>query len=479
MAYENWRRKRVNVADIDLDPDNIRLDIPEKTQEALMADLFMNEKAMELVENIAKEGVYPDEQPIVIEENGRYIMMEGNRRLAAMKALNDPSLIRGFQQKISLIAATFPGLTDIEVQVAPSRAEVQRHVANRHTSVTREPWRPLRQAYFYVSQLLNGKTVKQLRQEYPGADIPDFVRNWEMHQLLTSVSTGDPAVDAKLRDQRKFPINVLSRLIEDKAFLAEFGLKFDADGHLNLPTDRTRLDAALKKIGTDIASKKNAEDHIDTRILNDDKLRGPYIERLKAEANGAAGAAGGGAISGAAGGGTGGGTVAPTTPPPPAPVTSPTAAPTTPAAPTPTRRTKLAPNDIIVAITSPGVKRLLIELQNIDYHRYPISTHDSLRSFLECSLKAYFKHKGHTPAPSGGFVQLNRLLTDFTNASLGFGDTGTRQVAARIQSNPKMVGYTASFLNATNHNPDIFPTPAEVEHTWDSLEPLLRYILNP
>ncbi len=42
-----------------------------------------------------------------------------------------------------------------------------------------------------------------------------------------------------------------------------------------------------------------------------------------------------------------------------------------------------------------------------------------------------------------------------------------------------MSSYSAQFLNATNHNPDIFVTPREVEDAWEAMEPLFRHILNP
>jgi hypothetical protein len=476
MPYDGWRRQRVNVADIDLDPENIRLDVDQKTQDDLMADLFTNEDAMEVLESIARNGIFPDEQPIVIKDGERYVMMEGNRRLAAMKALNNPNLIKAFAQKISLIAATFPGINEIEVQVAPGRDEVQRHLANRHTNVTRKAWSPLRQAYFYTALLKNGKTVKQLLQEFPGVDIQKFVRNWDMHQLLASVSTGDAALDKKVRDQRKFPITVLSRLVDDKAFQAEFGISFDSDGHLKITGDRAKLDAVLAKIARDIVDK-SSDDQIDTRKLNDDKLRAPYIDRLKTAAQSPT------KPTSAAG------TMpsqAPTPTPAPTPAASAAPTPATisptlpPTLPSPGRRRVLAPADMTTTLTSVGVQRMLYELQTINHHKFPIAAHDMLRSFLECSLKAYFKHKNHTVAPNrSGFVQLDGLLADFTNLTLGLGDTGTIQVANRIRNKNSWVAYSATFLNATNHNQDIFPTPTEVEDAWDGMDPLLRYILNP
>lgn len=486
--YDKWHRATVKIDDIDLDPDNIRLDIDQKTQEDLMADLFANEDAMEVLENIARNGIYPDEQPIVVKDGNRYVMMEGNRRLAAMKALNNPSLIKSLTSKISILAATFAGVKEIEVVVAPGRDEVQRHLANRHTNVTRRAWKPLRQAYFYAALLKNGKTVKDLLAEFPGVDIPKFVRNWEMHQLLAGIGTGNAALDKKVRDQRNFPISTLSRLFDDKNFRAEFGIEFDADGHLKLTGDKAKLDAALKRIATDIVDKNSATP-IDTRTLNNEKGIGEYLEKLKTPtpptppkpSTGGTSAPIGASTAGAGSSGAPAGAGAPTAPSTVQPAAPAAQTPTPPSAPpSPGRRRVLAPANMTTTLTSVGVQHMLYELQTINHHKFPIAAHDLLRSFLECSMKAYFRHKRHTVAPNrSGFVQLDGLLADFTNPALGLGDTGTIQVANRIRNRTSWVAYSANFLNATNHNQDIIPTPTEVEEAWDGMESLLRYILNP
>ena len=48
-----------------------------------------------------------------------------------------------------------------------------------------------------------------------------------------------------------------------------------------------------------------------------------------------------------------------------------------------------------------------------------------------------------------------------------------------IITNSTMASYTAQAMNATNHNPSIFPTDKEVEDAWDTLEVIFRYILDP
>jgi glucose-6-phosphate 1-dehydrogenase len=70
---------------------------------------------------------------------------------------------------------------------------------------------------------------------------------------------------------------------------------------------------------------------------------------------------------------------------------------------------------------------------------------------------------------------LDEFITDMKAAN----NTKLRQVAERIKANNGMVSYSAAFLNAVNHNPDIFVTSTEVKDAWDAMEPLFRFVLNP
>lgn len=106
-------------------------------------------------------------------------MLEGNRRIAALKAILNPIVVPAYEKRIrSLLGdANIESVELITVMVAPSREEAQPLLASLHTTQARRPWSPLRQAEFYRAQVEAGKrTVKDLIQEYPDVDIPRFVR---------------------------------------------------------------------------------------------------------------------------------------------------------------------------------------------------------------------------------------------------------------------------------------------------------------
>ena len=87
FTYGHWKREEVAVTDLSLDAENIRLEVKDKSQDALITDLFINEKAMQVLKSIVENGLFPDEIPITIKENGRHVTIEGNRRVAALKVM--------------------------------------------------------------------------------------------------------------------------------------------------------------------------------------------------------------------------------------------------------------------------------------------------------------------------------------------------------------------------------------------------------
>lgn len=89
--------KKTHLADVDclaLDRDNPRLvgSDPNAPEEQVIADLYKGEELGELLQSIANNGYLDIEPLIVLEEDGRLIVLEGNRRLAAIRLFREPEL---------------------------------------------------------------------------------------------------------------------------------------------------------------------------------------------------------------------------------------------------------------------------------------------------------------------------------------------------------------------------------------------------
>jgi hypothetical protein len=449
--YGTWPRQKVSVSDLFLDPDNIRLGLQIKSsQDELINDLFLNEDAMGVLSNIATNGFFPDELPVVIKENGKFIVLEGNRRVAALKVLAHPEIVPAKEMSVrAVLKSAVPVINDVEVVVAPNRNSVEHFLASKHTQNTRRPWRPLRQAYFYKAQLERGKSVQDLRNDYPTIDVGKFLRLINIHRIAKSISYDTEQITKKVHNERMFPASTLERLYEDKNIRDFLGFDFDGDGEVQIKIDRKEFEKGFKRIVQDVTDKV-----VDSRALNNEKNRKAYLASI-------------------------------------------------PKAETPNKikgtktltskdfkeqllalsqkRKKLAPKDMIFSLESPGIRRMLTELQDINYRKFPNAAHDLLRSFLECALKAYFEQIGNPVRPAKGqnYVTLDTVLQAFKTEMDTVKNTQLSQVTQKIISDTNMTAYSAQFLNATNHNPSVFAIDKDVENAWDGLEKLFRFVLDP
>ena len=238
--YNKWPRQKVKITDLFLDQENIRLQVEVKSsQEALISDLFFNENAMQVLESIASNGFFPDEVPVIIKEDKKFIVIDGNRRIAALKVLARPEIVPSKEVKVKeILKKANPAIREVEIVVAPDRNSVRHFLASKHTQNTRRPWRPLRQAYFYKAELERGKTVKDLRNDYPTADISKFLRLINIHKIAKSIQYDSDQITKKVHNERTFPATTIERLYDDKQVRDFLGFEFDGDGEVKINIDK-------------------------------------------------------------------------------------------------------------------------------------------------------------------------------------------------------------------------------------------------
>jgi hypothetical protein len=137
----------LNIDLLDFDPSNPRfggtmLDkSPDEIQKALTQEPYF---ALELVDSLLENG-FIDYEPLVVKKKGdRYVVIEGNRRLAAIKEiLSNPDKYAGRKEDLKIIPALiFPNKPDDE-----HNSEIRVYLGVRHLIGFRE-WPPLSKAAF-------------------------------------------------------------------------------------------------------------------------------------------------------------------------------------------------------------------------------------------------------------------------------------------------------------------------------------------
>ena len=452
-----WPIEPLPITELFLDQHNIRTPLSEQDQNALIRDMFANESAFELVKSIVQNGLFPDEFPIGIKENGKIIIIEGNRRLAALKALNEPDIVPSWQHKIRSIDP--PKVTSIRVTIAPDRTSALKHIANKHTVDYRRPWKPLRQAYFYQSQLDNGKTIEEIIDEYPEHNVPRFIKMLQMHRLAKSIDIND-SLKAKVYDERIFPITNLERFYNDKNVGEFLGIEFDDYGNLHGKIDSREFEKGYKKIVEDIAIGE-----IDSRKYNSIAERKEYLEALPPKYTPDKSRRGSFGVE----------DFQPQEPPQKSSEEKRKLSKRTPTG-------LFFQSDIPFNLPSTSLRLMYNELRDIPVEKFPNAAHDLLRSFLECTLVNYLKatkeYNSLQKSPQHN-PKLGEMLSFITSDQCSsFTDSNLIQVVNQIKTNWSE-SYSLERMNMINHNEHWNSTEKDVRVAWAKIEGLIKFLLNP
>ncbi len=225
-------------------PENPRLN-PEETHLTLkdFAEDLTYEPAdkkdfYELITSISEDGFIPAD-PVVVwknEENNKYYVAEGNRRLVALKLLREPQKapksIRSFVRK----ASDKMNLTDIEkipVNVAPSFEDAEWYINQRNSSSSlQRKWSRVQQQRWIVTlyEKHNGdiekiiSITKLTKSELEGffriLKIKDFVKLDEVKSKLTES-------EFELANSYRFPITILERFFNFTVVKEKWGIEYN------------------------------------------------------------------------------------------------------------------------------------------------------------------------------------------------------------------------------------------------------------
>ena len=274
-----WPTRHIGIPALHLDARNPRLgrETLARAPREIIAYLFEHDKAMEIANSIATRGYFPNEPLLAIKENNKLVVVEGNRRLAALKALREPGLLEGSNQRqverlSRRIAAQ--NISNVPVTIAPNRRVTDRLIAGRHIGTPVLAWQAENRASFILDKLEEGYGNDELRDElgFSLGDIQKARQTRAIADMARSLSLPEE-VKAKLDNPRTKVFTTLARVFDSSIGREYLKVEPDPDHGLRGKSSRSEFVKGLTKVVSDVALGKAS-----SRTLNSNEDIKQYFE---------------------------------------------------------------------------------------------------------------------------------------------------------------------------------------------------------
>lgn len=460
MENQKYTPRDIKVTSIFLDLENYRFK-PQTDQVSAIQTMLQGkdgEKLYRLAKDIMENGLNPSEKLIVVqneEEPGfgtTYTVVEGNRRVAALKLMAIPELIgsevsKNLKQKFVKLHQQFKDdlVSVVPCVIAPDKQSANLWIGRKHglgsQGESTEMWdSTMRQRFDQATKGEKSSVLQAL----------DFLRN------STKASIEDMLLFEKMENTN------LARLLDDPYVRDRIGLA-RRNKELYSTRERSDVETMLLSIIRDISR----DDFKVADIYNKD-LRKSYIDNLCVQAN------------------------IPDTPPveewkvDPTPKQDSSTTQSTKADKEVAKgtrkqreRTSLIPSGIELSIPPEYARAydVFCELKTLSARKYPNTVAVMFRVFLELSVGAYVESSGMLPEgqlTSNGdgtpnlMGRVNQVINDLMQHGLINKDL---QKGIKSELSNRNSPLSIETLNAYVHSPNFFPTYISLLSGWDNVQP--------
>ncbi len=440
--------KSISLANLRVDQLNPRLADPRPTSQAETLEAIARwdeRKLLAIAKHIQASGLDPSSLPIVMQEGARsqfYVVLEGNRRITAAKALGNPDLVRsGMSDGTHRALRALPSRTidDVMCVVVKTREEARPWIELRHQGEQGGagliPWLSMEAARF--AEQSGGRPSYGLRAM----------------RFLAEAGALDEATEGLIK--KGFPLTTLERLLNSPDIRRVIGLSKDkGDWVAHFPD--AEVAKPLRRIVSDLAHK-----HIKVSHVDDVELMKKYIGKFKTS----------------------------DLPDPSTRKTAPHALGTDPkAGPRKAKRAKKArrshervawvPAGFSLSIADKRCSNIFIELQELRIEKFRNSGAVLSRVFLELSLDHYLARDGFWNQQKIDNSKLRDKMTATAIKLNGLGMLTTNELKA-IQRAAKDDARLAPMITTFNgyiHSSKMVPIVGDLNSEWEVLAPLFSAI---
>lgn len=435
----------VKPSDLVIDEQNPRILEPNGGQHKAQKELakMLGKKLTVLAADILHHGLNPSDLSIVMPQPGspgRYIVLEGNRRLVALRALENPEMLADAVTPATLrqlrkLSRTYQDspIDSVPCSVFSNRDEARHWIELRHTGENSGagivPWGSDESARFRAR-----------------------AGNPEPHLQALDFLQRQGALSVELRQQ--LPASSFKRLIDTPYVRSKLGLEVQ-QGNLSLVAPEKKVVAALMHVVSDLASgktkvgaiyhKRDREEYADS--LPSSIVVTPTVKSGRGKPIGA--------------------------------FDSQKNASSRKASRTPKQRDRLIPRDCILSIAVARIQEIETELRKLSLEDHPNAVGVLFRVFIELCLDAYLET--HTVGTLTSDSGLNKKLEGIA------GDLEQRKklnhqqakVVRRAAQSDSFLAPSMTVLHQYVHNQHFFPAPSDLRAHWNSLQPFIAALWTP
>jgi len=431
-----------------LDDENPRINSAPSQREALRKIIADEpEKFVVLARSIASKGLNPMDRLLVYRRSGKYVALEGNRRVAALKILSNPSSLGSLsvpdrtRRQLEGAAGNFSPekVEPIACFDVGRRANARSWLEQRHTGENKGEgivaWKSTAQARF--------------RGGEPALEVLDFVR--------TQGGLSPSEID-KI-DSQRFSLTTLQRLVESRPVREKIGIEIkDRVVYSGLPADE--LIKPLRRFVLDILERK-----VNSRSLHTLQDQADYVAALDRSSRPALSTKAAKIhslpeiIKGA-------GKARRRTAPKPASG--------------PASRLYLLPRKDRLNVSDPKVEAIATELMTLRVDKFPHAASVLFRVFLELStdhhmrgkgLKLTYLRNGH-PRDKTLARKIDEVIKDLVASGAEKKDFAAVQRGVSHQQSPLYI----DLLHGYVHNRFVIPKIHDLYASWDESRPYFMAI---
>lgn len=438
----------IPISDLQVDTRNARLvDEQSNQQTALLAMARQQGKRLlKLATDIVENGLDPMTLTGVVATSGqrkRYVVIEGNRRFTALKALETPSMVAaafgpGDQKKLLKLSERFRGnrISSVRCVLFHDEKDMDHWVQLRHGG--------MREGIGLVEWGADEKDRYAARhgQRSPAGQIIDFVEQ-----------SGGLSDEAK-RSSTKV-ISTIARLVSTPEVREKIGIEI-VSGQVMMRYPAAEVLKSLTRVVEDLKTEKINVGDLYKKEARVNYANGLPIVNLPDPTT---------RLSGPVSLGS------PTPSEPPIPKARPKPRPKPLA-----DRDTLIPQTSRLNVTDPRINAIYNELLTLNISTYTNCCSVMLRVFVELSVDHYIEQNKLLTNDERRNTKLAKCLKVVADdlKSKGKIDTFLETAIYKIAEDKFVLSATATTFNQYVHNQYTFPKPVDLKAAWDELNPLME-----